>query len=155
VATVGEIAVEPGAANVIPGRVTASLDVRHPDDAARERAVAAMREHAARIAAARGLEAVWDEVQSTPAVRGAPDLTEHLAAAAAEAGHDAPLLTSGAGHDAAMMAAITPVAMLFLRCAGGVSHHPDESVRADDVEAAIEVTTRFVERLAAAQNPSR
>jgi allantoate deiminase len=75
-------------------------------------------------------------------------LTELLAAAAADAGHAAPRLASGAGHDAAMMAAVTPVAMLFVRCAGGVSHHPDESVRAEDVAVAIDVTTRFVERLA-------
>ncbi|MGH2741764.1 MAG: M20/M25/M40 family metallo-hydrolase, partial [Gammaproteobacteria bacterium] len=60
----------------------------------------------------------------------------------------APRLASGAGHDAAMMAAITPVAMLFVRCAGGVSHHPDESVREEDVAIAIEVTTRFIERVA-------
>jgi allantoate deiminase len=155
VATVGEIAAEPGAANVIPGRVTASLDVRHADDSVRERAVAALREHAARIAPARGLETTWDEIQSTPAVPCSPELTGHLAAAAEDTGHHAPRLSSGAGHDAAMMAAITPVAMLFVRCAGGVSHHPEESVRADDVEVAIDVTTRFVERLAAAQNPSR
>ena len=155
VATVGEITAEPGAANVIPGRVTAALDVRHLDDAAREQAVAALREHAARIAAARGLDTGWEEVQSTAAVPCAADLTEQLAAAAADAGHEAPRLASGAGHDAAMMAAIAPVAMLFVRCAGGVSHHPDESVRADDVATAIDVTTRFVERLAGAQNPSR
>jgi allantoate deiminase len=155
VATVGEIAAEPGAANVIPGRVTASLDMRHAEDPVRERAVAALREHAARIAAARGLDTAWDEIQSTPAVPCSPGLTEHLAAAAAAAGHEAPRLASGAGHDAAMMASITPVAMLFVRCAGGVSHHPEESVRAGDVDVAIDVTARFVERLAAAQNPSR
>jgi allantoate deiminase len=149
VATVGEIAAEPGAPNVIPGRVTCSLDVRHPDDAARDDATAALRDHAARIAAARGLEPAWDEIQSTPAVRCSPTLTEQLAAAAADAGHAAPRLASGAGHDAAMMAAVTPVAMLFVRCAGGVSHHPDESVRPEDVEVAIEVTTRFVERVGA------
>jgi allantoate deiminase len=155
VATVGEIAAEPGAPNVIPGRVSASLDVRHPEDAARERAVAALRERAVRIAAARGMQMAWDELQSTAAVPCSPELTEDLAAAVTEAGHEAARLASGAGHDAAMMATITPVAMLFVRCAGGVSHHPGESVRADDVEVAIEVTTRFVERLAAAQNPSR
>jgi allantoate deiminase len=155
VATVGEIAAEPGAANVIPGRVTASLDVRHPDDAGREQAVATLGEQAARIATARGMEIEWDEIQSTAAVSGSPELTDHLAAAAADDGHDAPRLASGAGHDAAMMATITPVAMLFVRCAGGVSHHPGESVRADDVDVAIDVTTRFVERLAGAQNPSR
>jgi allantoate deiminase len=155
VATVGEIAVEPGAPNVIPGRVTASLDVRHPEDAARERAVAALREHAAGIAAARGVHIAWDELQSTAAVPCSPELTEELAAAVTETGHDAPRLASGAGHDAAMMATIAAVAMLFVRCARGVSHHPDESVRPGDVEVAIDVTTRFVERLAAGQNPSR
>ena len=155
VATVGQIAAEPGAPNVIPGRATASLGVRHLDDAAREQAVAALRDHAARVAAQRGLDVAWNEIQSTPVVPCSPDLSGHLAAAAAEAGHEAPRLASGAGHDAAMMAAITPVAMLFVRCAGGVSHHPDESVSREDVGVAIEVTTRFVQRLAAAQNPSR
>jgi allantoate deiminase len=158
VATVGDIAAEPGASNVIPGRVTASLDVRHPDDVVREQAAAGLRERAARIGAARKVETDWEEVQATPAVPCSPELTEELAAAAADAGHDAPRLASGAGHDAAMMAAITPVAMLFVRCTGGVSHHPDESVREEDVAVAMDVTTRFVERLAsrtAAQNPSR
>jgi allantoate deiminase len=158
VATVGEIAAQPGASNVIPGRVDLSLDARHPDDAVRERAVAALREQAARIGAARNLDTGWEELQSMPAVPCSPELTEELAAAAADAGRSAPRLASGAGHDAAMMAAVTPVAMLFVRCAGGVSHHPDESVREEDVAVAIEVTTRFVERLAArgpAQKPSR
>jgi len=148
VATVGEIAAEPGAANVIPGRVTASLDVRHAHNAMREQATAALRDHAVRIGAARGIDVAWDEIQATPAVPCSPELTEELAAAAEDAGHPAPRLASGAGHDAAMMAAIAPVAMLFVRCAGGVSHHPDESVREEDVEVAIGVTTGFVERLA-------
>jgi allantoate deiminase len=149
VATVGEIATEPGTANAIPGRVTASLDVRHANDAARERAVAALRDSATRIAATRGVETEWDEIQSIPAMPCSPELTGELATAASGLGHDAPRLASGAGHDAAMMAAITPVAMLFVRCAGGVSHHPDESVRPADVQVAIDVTTRFVEGLAA------
>ncbi len=153
VATVGELAAEPGAPNVIAGRAAASLDVRHADDAVRDRAAAALRERAEQIARARELEVAWEELQATPAVACAPELTGELAAAAADAGHDAPRLASGAGHDAAMMAAAAPVAMLFVRCAGGVSHHPDESVREDDVAAALDVTTRFVERLA--QNPSR
>ena len=149
VATVGELDVDPGAPNVIPGRVTASLDVRHPQDAAREYAVAALREHATGIAAARGVQTAWDELQSTAAVPCSPELTEEMAAAVTESGHEALPLASGAGHDAAMMATIAPVAMLFVRCAGGVSHHPDESVRPGDVDVAIDVTTRFVERVAA------
>jgi allantoate deiminase len=153
VATVGEIAVEPGAANVIPGRAVASLDVRHADDRVREAALAALRERAGAGAAARSVEAAWEELQTTPAVPCSPALTDQLAAAAADTGQAAPELASGAGHDAAMLAAIAPVAMLFVRCAGGISHHPDESVQEEDVAVALDVTTRFVERLA--QNPSR
>jgi allantoate deiminase len=155
VATVGEIAAEPGASNVIPGRVTVSLDVRHTDDAARQEAAAMLREAAARIGEERGLALDWHEAMDMPAVPCSPELTGQLAAAAADAGHEAPVLASGAGHDPAMMAAVTPVAMLFVRCADGISHNPAESVRAEDVEVAIDVTTRFVERLAEAQNPSR
>ena len=52
-----------------------------------------------------------------------------------------------AGHDAVMLARVAPVAMLFVRCAGGVSHHPAESVAEPDVAVALDVLTRFVEEL--------
>jgi allantoate deiminase len=96
---------------------------------------------------ARGVSVAWEELQSTAAVPCSPELTEELAAAAEDAGHPAPRLASGAGHDAAMMAAVAPVAMLFVRCADGVSHHPDEAVREEDVAVALDVAERFVERL--------
>jgi allantoate deiminase len=147
VATVGEIAAHPGSANVIPGRVEVALDLRHPDDAERETASSALRRRAAAIGGARGVDVTWDRVQSSAAVLCAPALTDQLAAAVADTGHRAPRLPSGAGHDAVMMAAVAPVAMLFVRCAGGISHHPDESVRADDVAAALDATTAFLERL--------
>jgi allantoate deiminase len=144
VATVGELAVEPGAANVIAGRAVASLDVRHADDAVREAAAAALRDRAEGAGAARGVGVRWEERQVTAAVPCSPELTERLAAAA---GDGVPRLASGAGHDAVMMASVAPVAMLFVRCREGISHHPDESVRAEDVAAAIDATTRFVESL--------
>jgi allantoate deiminase len=147
VATVGEIAGEPGAANVIAGRVVASLDVRHADDGEREAAVAALHERARESGGARGVTVAWEERQATAAVPCSPALTDDLAAAAEDVGNAAPRLASGAGHDAVMMAAVAPVAMLFVRCRGGISHHPDESVRAGDVGAAIDATTRFLERL--------
>jgi allantoate deiminase len=150
VATVGEIGADPGSANVIPGRVAVSLDVRHADDGVRETATAALRERAAAIGEARGVDVTWERLQATPAVRCSAALSDQLAAAAADAGHPAPRLPSGAGHDAVMMAAVAPVAMLFVRCGGGISHHPDESVRAEDVAAALEAITHFLERLAAA-----
>jgi allantoate deiminase len=62
-------------------------------------------------------------------------------------------LASGAGHDAAVMGEITPVAMLFVRCKGGISHHPDESVMAEDVEVAIAVMHDFLQHLGNQQNP--
>jgi allantoate deiminase len=129
--------------------VSASLDVRHADDAAREAAVAALREGAERAGASRGVEAAWEELQASAAVPCDPALTARLADVAAEVtGAAVPRLASGAGHDAVMLSAVAPVAMLFVRCAGGVSHHPAEAVRAEDVAVALDVTTRFLEALA-------
>ena len=79
--------------------------------------------------------------QST--VRG--DSTELVAEAVAASGHPVVRLASGAGHDAVMLSTIAPIAMLFVRCAGGVSHNPAESVTVEDVAAAIEATTTFLE----------
>jgi allantoate deiminase len=145
VATVGEARVEPGAGNVIPGRVALSLDVRHADDAARDAAVGALRERAEAIATARELALHWEVVQATAAVACSPALGDALATAARACGHRALRLTSGADHDAAVMAALAPVAMLFVRCAGGISHNPAESVTHADVAAAIEVIGRFLD----------
>jgi allantoate deiminase len=147
VATVGDARVRPGAGNVIPGYVELSLDVRHARDDERETAVAALRERARAIAAARGLTAAVEVVQATAAVACDPALRDALAAAVTACGHRELRLASGAGHDAAVMAALGPVAMLFVRCAGGVSHNPAESVAHADVAAAIEVMARFLDGL--------
>jgi allantoate deiminase len=144
VATVGELAVEPSASNVIPGGTSLSLDVRHLDDEVRLEAVERLRERAQEIARGRSVGHEWREVQQTRAAPCDPALTDLLARAA---GDGAIRLPSGAGHDAAVMSAIAPVAMLFVRCAGGISHHPDEAVTVEDVGAAIEATTRFLRLL--------
>lgn len=146
VATVGKLSVEPGAANVIPGAATLSVDARHLEDAVRVAAVERLHERASEIAQARRVSLRW-QVRQTPAVTCDPALTDLIAHAV---GSDAVRLPSGAGHDAAMMASICPVAMLFVRCAGGISHHPDESVSVEDVAAAIDATTRFLRLVDAA-----
>jgi allantoate deiminase len=148
VATVGRLQARPGAPNVVPGAAVASLDVRHADDAVREAAVASLRDTAQRIGAARGVEVAWREVMSAPAVAVDVRLGEVLAEAVAECGLPVVRLASGAGHDAVALCALTGVAMLFVRCAGGVSHHPDESVDEADVAAALDVLHGFVSRLA-------
>jgi allantoate deiminase len=144
VATVGDARIDPGAANVIPGQVILSLDVRHADDHARAAAAARLRERADAIARARGLRAAWAQMQDNAAVECAPALTDALADAVSAAGHRVVRLPSGAGHDAVAMSALAPVAMLFVRCAGGISHHPAESVAAQDVAAAIDVLTGYL-----------
>jgi allantoate deiminase len=145
VATVGELEVPHGARNVIPGRVVVSLDVRHAVDSVRESVVARLHARAGAIAAARGLRLEWQVGPGTRAVECSAELTELVARAVTDAGHPVVRLASGAGHDAAMLSRIAPVAMLFVRCAGGVSHNPAESVTVDDVAAAIDATTRFLE----------
>jgi allantoate deiminase len=144
IATVGQMNVEPGASNVIPGLVTLSLDVRHASDRRREAAVRRLRAQAAAIARRRGLRLTWTMVQQSAAVRCDPDFTRRLSASVARQGVAVAALASGAGHDAVALSAICPVAMLFVRCRGGVSHHPAESVRPADVAYAIGALADFI-----------
>jgi allantoate deiminase len=148
VATVGRLEARPGAPNVVPGAAVASLDVRHAEDAVRETTVSELRAEAQRIGAARGVEVAWREVMSAPAVAADGALTAALSAAVAQRGLPVVTLASGAGHDAVALAELTGVAMLFVRCAGGISHHPDESVDEADVAVALDVLHAFVGGLA-------
>ena len=148
VATVGEIAARPGASNVIPGEVSLSLDVRHAKNSAREKAVAKLKEKAAQIARKRQIKFSAEKVHQSPAVACDRHLSDLLTKVVGCHQEQVPLLASGAGHDAAATAAITPVAMLFVRCKNGISHHPDESVRVQDVRMAISVMGDFIERFA-------
>ena len=148
VATVGDVAVTPGVANVIPGQADLVVDVRHPEDADRHWAVALLRRRAGEIASARGVECAWEPLHDQAAVRCDPALTGRMWQAVQDVGVEPQALASGAGHDAATMAGIAPVAMLFVRCAGGVSHHPDESVSEADVAVGVDALTRFVELVA-------
>lgn len=147
VATVGELHALPGASNVIPGQVRLSLDVRHADDALRVQAVTELKQRAQEIAAERRLQCEWELVHETAAVVCQRRLTLALEKAVRRRHADAPLLASGAGHDAAALAAVCPVAMLFVRCKGGISHHPTEFASEADIRAAVEVMNEFLETL--------
>ena len=137
VATVGRVETRPGVTNAVPGLVRATLDVRHPRDESRHAAVAHLLTKAESAAAQRGVT-VHAALQSEhKAVPMDPALTQALHKAAARAGHDALSLFSGAGHDAIVLAPAVPTSMLFLRSPGGLSHHPGETVREEDVEAAL------------------
>ncbi|MEQ8836598.1 MAG: M20/M25/M40 family metallo-hydrolase, partial [Lacipirellulaceae bacterium] len=101
-----------------------------------------------RIASADGVE--FEVLEHTPEAAVAMDsqLSDLLGKAVAETGYAVTELPSGAGHDAVMMAKCFPIAMLFLRHPGGISHHPDERVERDDVAVALDVLSHFVKRLA-------
>jgi allantoate deiminase len=142
VATVGQLQIEPNASNAIAGTVRASLDVRHASDRMRERVVENLCSAAKGIAARRGLTVEFVPLLEQPAVSMDREMTRVLKRAAAPAAH---CMVSGAGHDAMIMAERIPVGMLFLRSPGGISHHPDETVLAEDVAAALEVGVRFLD----------
>jgi len=147
VATVGKVETLPAATNVIAGRVTASLDVRHADDAIRKTAAAAILQEANFAAEKRGVHLTLNLQLDQPAVPLDPRLTTPLGEATTRAGHSARIITSGAGHDAMILAPVIPSAMLFLRSPAGLSHHPDENVLPQDVEAAIATALEFLSLL--------
>jgi allantoate deiminase len=150
VATVGQVTVHPGAANVIPGEVNLSLDIRHADDASLIVASRSLHEAASDIAKRRGTVVTATKVSEHGAVDCDPRLLLLMSQAVADSGIAVASLPSGAGHDAVTMATLTGVAMLFVRCKGGVSHNPAESVSTEDVAVAIDVLSRFLELLAEA-----
>ena len=141
VATVGHLELEPNTSNAINGHVLASLDVRHADDAVRLATVDRLLVTAHQIANRRNIHLGTKLNLDQAAVPMDTRLTEQLATAAGPSTHR---MTSGAGHDAMIVAPHIPAAMLFLRSPGGISHHPDESVLRDDVAAALDVGMRFL-----------
>ena len=148
VATVGRLRTQPGVANVVAGICEASLDVRHAADEARATAVDALRLTAQQIAARRGLTLHVETHLEQPAVAMNSGLVAALERAIAAQGLPIHRLDSGAGHDAMIVAGRMPVAMLFLRSPGGISHHPDEAVVEDDVAAALGAGLAFLDDLA-------
>lgn len=148
VATVGKVESSSGAGNVIAGRFTATLDVRHARDEIRSAAVMHYVDYARAAGAARGVTVAHTTSIDQPAVAMGSDLSALLAAAATRAtGSEPRSITSGAGHDAMIVARRVPAAMLFLRTPGGLSHHPDEAVLPEDVEAAFASGVEFLRSL--------
>lgn len=153
VATVGTLETLAGAVNVIPGRVRFSIDLRAQVDEQRDRAWNAIEQALSSITAQRDVRFECRETHCAAAVGCALRLQDALADGIASVTEcpTPPRLMSGAGHDAMAMASITDVGMLFLRCRGGVSHHPDESVLEADVALAIEAMVAAISALADAE----
>jgi allantoate deiminase len=148
VATVGQFTIQPGASNVIPGHVSLSLDIRHQDDTLREHTAQQLYERARTICTQRRVLLNWQPLQEDRTIFCTSRLLGLLEEALQQEGYALHTLPSGAGHDAVVMSKLTDVAMLFVRCRGGISHHPAESVKEEDVDAAIKVLGRFLFLLA-------
>ena len=151
VGTVGYIHAAPGATNVIPGQAHFTIDMRAPTDERRNRSVAEMVRRIEAVAKRRNLELQLDVTHENRTVPCAPWLKTQLAEAVAAEGYSAFELPSGAGHDGMAMVDVTDVAMLFVRCRGGISHHPAEHVEASDADAGARVLLRLIENFRARQ----
>jgi len=145
VGTVGYIHAMPGATNVIPGQVSFTIDLRAPTDAHRRLAVADIARRIEAIAKRRELSLQIDVTHENRTVPCAPWLKAQVADAVAAEGFRVFELPSGAGHDGMAMIDIADVAMLFVRCRGGISHHPDEHVELADADAGARVLLRLIE----------
>lgn len=145
VGTVGQITAEPGATNVIPGRVTFSADIRAGEDEVREDAISRVIRDMKEIAARRNLRLKIAKVHESGTARCAAWLSARIAAAIEAGGYPVLELPSGAGHDGMAMIDITDIGMIFVRCREGVSHHPDEHVDTADVEVGAQTLLRVIE----------
>jgi N-carbamoyl-L-amino-acid hydrolase len=147
-ATFGKVTAEPGAANAISSAVSAWLDARAPDQGALDRTVGQIEAAARRAADAQGVEAGVRRESFTPPVEFDAALRARLAAALAAQGMQAPVLPTGAGHDAGVLAARLPAAMLFVRNPTGVSHSPAEHAELADCEAGVAALATVLAELA-------
>ena len=150
IGTVGRLQAFPGGVNVIPGRVELSLDLRAEFDEQRDECLDLIWAAAEEVCARRALRLERHELYRADAVLCDPRLMQAVRAGIQSTGDVEPLeFWSRAGHDGMAVVGLTPIAMLFLRCRGGVSHHPDEHVKRSDVAAALDAFDAAVRAVAA------
>ena len=145
VGTVGMLEALPGAMNVIPGKARFSIDIRAAEDGLRDAAIADVLAGIRAICARRRLEVSITELYASTSTPCHPALMDAAEAAIKAQGVPTMRLPSGAGHDAATLAPLCPVSMIFMRCTRGISHNPLEAVLPADVELATGALLHFIE----------
>jgi N-carbamoyl-L-amino-acid hydrolase len=146
-ATFGKVIAEPGGSNGISSAVKAWLDARAADEATLQKTVTEVRSAAERFSAEHGVSLGVRQESYTPPVRFDQDLRDRVAGVLEAAGFTAPILPTGAGHDAGVLAARLPTAMLFVRNPTGVSHSPAEHAELADCEAGVRALAAVLEDL--------
>ena len=147
-ATIGKVIAEPGGANGVSSTVTAWLDARAPDEARLEKTVTTVRSASMRYSAECGVTLSVRQESYTPPVHFDQGLRDRIEGVLAAAGITAPVLATGAGHDAGVLAARVPTAMLFVRNPTGVSHSPAEHADPADCEAGVHALALVLQDLA-------
>jgi beta-ureidopropionase / N-carbamoyl-L-amino-acid hydrolase len=137
--TVGMVQVRPNSRNVIPGRVTFSVDLRNATDELVDTMAEEVRSFGDRVARERGVGVRMDLVSSYPAQAFDAGCLQTIAQAAAKLGYSSMPVVSGAGHDAVYMARLAPTGMIFIPCKDGISHNEIEDARPDHVAAGCDV----------------
>lgn len=145
VATVGQIEAFPGAINVIPGRVRFTIDVRSPRDEERVNASNKIAQLIKKVCAGRHLIFSIVPMHEGKTAACAPWLMNQLGHAIVAENMVVRSLPSGAGHDGMAIIAIADIAMLFVRCKGGISHNPAEAITLEDIAVSTRVFLRFIE----------
>lgn len=148
VATVGTCAVYPGAVNSVPSRVVLELDIRDTDPERRERVMHHVRSSNEEIAERRGVRIVEERVNADLPARSSEEIVAAIEEACVELGIGSRQMVSRAYHDSLFLARITPIAMVFIPCRGGVSHRPDEFARPEDIVRGTQVLAATLARLA-------
>ena len=139
VATVGQLDVSPNSRNTIPGEVFFTVDIRHPSSEVLSRMDESLRQRLADIAGGLRLEIGVEQIAHTPPVVFHPDCVEAVQQASNALGYESRKILSGAGHDACHISKVAPTGMIFVPCAGGLSHNEEESAQASDLAAGCNV----------------
>ena len=147
VGVVGSLHVIPNAVNVIPAEAHFTIELRSSDDSTREAAGEAMAYVVRTVADRRGLGFHVEKTYAQSAVQCDKELSDGLLDSIYQNHQPHYSLMSGATHDASAMSDLCPVAMLFVRCKSGISHHHEESITADDADMAAKVLIRFLKNL--------
>ncbi len=148
VGTVGEMSVMPNSRNTIPGEVFFSVDIRNPDEDTLAEMALRFRSQVDSIVAKHAVGSVVDEIWEKPPVKFDRDCIAAVADATVALGYSHQEMVSGAGHDACQVCLVAPTSMIFVPCAGGLSHNEQESAEAEDLEAGCNVLLHAMLKLA-------
>ena len=139
VGTVGELSLLPNSRNTIPGEVFLTIDIRHPDDKKLKQMAQTLLKRIEALTAEQDVVINHNEIWHCPPVKFDQDCINAVTKATEKLGYGYTKMISGAGHDACQISRVAPTTMIFVPCAGGLSHNEKESAELEDLEAGCNV----------------